>query len=242
MPKIDGLIVVRKKIPVFILAEKSNDAFVSTRIDEALATIKNTLGELGNSPDFEVVVGTYSFSTSDTCFRPKKLQELGDYSNEFIADDSCVDLTNVLFHLNEDMSRKTMMNSETGYMIPWVLLVVDGSKKYCGHEQLECNMENKWFARARRIVITLNDISDDSTNVIFKFASHSESIITFDNQKHVKKLLLQLMVYVSITGSMIAPRSLTNFFNGGQDFENDDIVTVDPIDNGDAWDDEWDWN
>ncbi len=199
MPKVDYILSARKQMPIFILVEKTNESYVDEHINEVLTSIKNILVELNRSPDFDVLVAMYSFSSTDTSFRTKTMICVDDCNPNTLLDNSCVDLSNVFCQLNGDMSSTTMLKSETGYMWPYVLLVVAGNKKYYGHNELNSIKKNKWFAISRKIVLTFSDITENSTSVVSQFAGNKEAIIKINNKSQYEDLLRQHLVGVNFT-------------------------------------------
>ena len=239
MPRIDNITgIPRKEKPIFILFEKTNDSSVMFRIYKVIETIKESLCDIQKkSPDAEIKVGVYSFSSSisDDVY-PERLEHLEDFDIEEIIYNSNVNLTNVFNRLEHDLSRTVLLTAEYGYLHPDIILVLAGNKKYYGSDELKKLTNNSWFSSSRRIVVLMdNHKNDEDDNIINNFASTDETIINInkiDNFPEIISILL-LNNMAAVSGSILCSRHHSD--------SNDSLVLVDPINEDSDCDDVGGW-
>ena len=232
MPRIDATGLPRKEYPIFLLVERSEDIKTTIRVYELLKNIRLALFEVQNlTPDVELKVGFYTFSSANYSMCPEKLVSLEELNFEKLNDDKIVDLSNVFCRLSNDLSRSTLLMSETGYVAPNIILIFDGSKRYIDNGALTKLNENKWFRYARKIALSVNEHDSIKNDVINKFTGTDEAVVKFADIDTSMELVRNLLTCVSISGSIIATHSQS---------VDDAIVFVDPIE-ADAWGNEDDW-
>ena len=77
MPRIDATGLPRKEYPIFLLVERSEDIKTTIRVYELLKNIRLALFEVQNlTPDVELKVGFYTFSSANYSMCPEKLVSL----------------------------------------------------------------------------------------------------------------------------------------------------------------------
>ena len=232
MPRIDATGLPRKEYPIFLMVERTEDVKTSIKVYELLKNIRLALLEVQKiTPDVELKVGFYSFSSASCFLYPQKLVSLEELDFEMLNDDEIVDLSNVFCRLSNDLSRSTLLMGETGYVAPNIILIIDGSKRYVDNGALAKLNENKWFRFARKIALSVNEHDSIKNDVINKFTGTDEAIVKITDVDTSMELFKNLLTCVSISGSIIAPHSQS---------VDDAIVLVDPIE-ADDWGSEDDW-
>lgn len=232
MPRIDATGLPKKEFPIFLMAERSEDIKTAVKVYELLKNIRLALFEVQQlTPDVELKVGFYTFSSVSYSKHPERLVSLEELDFEKAYDDKIVDLSDVFYRLSGDLSRSTLLMSETGYVAPNIVLVFDGSKRYIDNGALTKLNENKWFKYARKIALSINEHDSINNDVINKFTGTDEAIVRIADNADSMDIFKNLLVSVSISGSIIASRSQ------GVD---DAILFVDPVEE-DSWDDDENW-
>ena len=250
MPKeSSGMIIARKDWPILMLVEKSDDVNTALRIHDI---VEGVMGEIsntqGNSPDYEIKIGMYSFSNTSYFNHPQKIVKLSEYDISDFTKNDVVDLTGVLNQLNNDLSRSTLLNGKYGYYKPTLIFLFDGNKKYIANEALEKIKQNKWFRAAHKMAFFVNkhDVSDEDD--IVKLVGDKEAVFTVNNTGEAIEILKQLLICINLVAGfitvlpshdgMIDDRSEN--FNILGDYFN--IVKVDPFDEEiEACTDDTDW-
>lgn len=232
MPKeSSGMIIAKKDWPILMLVEKSDDVNTALRIHDI---VKGVMGEIsniqGNSPDYEIKVGTYTFGNSSHFIHPNRLVPISEYEISEVFKNDVVDLTSIVSQLNNDLSRKALLNGESGYYLPMLIFILDGNKKYMAKDASEQINQNKWFRYARKIAFLVNShvsCEDDLLEIL----GDEEAIINVTDTEETLDILRKLLICINISGFICANRSNNT---------DDTIVFVDPIDD-DNWtsDDIW---
>ena len=242
MPKIDNIagMIATRITPVFFLIEKTDKTGSLIKIYELLKAFKSTLDliQKQNLYDVRIKAGFYVFSTADTYLHSLELSSLEHIDIHDISNSEKVDVTHVLTQLATDLSRKTLLNETCGYNTPNIILILDGSKEYCGTTNESLN-SNRWFKRAMKFAFVVNDINESNYHNVKNIVSHDEAIVrvkNIENAVEIFKLLFRPNNEV-ISGSICV---------NDRD-ESDEIVFTDPIsdaedNSGWLWDDGDDWN
>lgn len=230
MPKIDVMGLPRKEFPIFLLIEKSTNSKNELQINNLVSSIAETLREIQyQTPDLDLKIGLYAFSKATDLFYPKKLYSLDEIDINDCLKEQSVDLSKVFEKLCHDLSRTTLLTSETGYVLPFVILVLAGDNNYTYADSLTILKENMWFKRARKIAFVVND-STVANEMALDFTGTKEAIVKVDDIDTSISIFKQLITFVNCTGSILSERSITS---------DDAIVFVDPIEDDSEWDDEW---
>jgi len=230
MPSIDSKPVF-KDYPIIMLVEKTNDQKTMRHIIEMTEQIKEAVCETAkNTCEANVKFAIYTFSDTSTFFHPNELKLISEFELNSAFNEQIVDLSPVLLQLNNDLSRKTLLNNPIGYMLPMIILVLAGDKKYVYGNSIDKVRENMWFKRSRKAVFLMNE-NDTTSEIGINFTGTSEAVIKVYDIENAVDYFKELICFSSIMGSMLAPRSLSS---------GDDIVSVDPIEDNFDWDDEWD--
>lgn len=238
MPRESSEIIVRKDWPILMLVEKSDETRAMLSINDM---VKRFVQEIVNIQDIaqncSIKIGTYTFSNSSHFIHPNKLVSILEYEISEVFKNDVVDLTGIINQLNNDLSRKTLLNGESGYYLPMLIFILDGNKKYIAKDAVEQINQNKWFRRAPKIAFLVNDHISREDDLL-KILGNKEVIFNVTNTEEALDILRKLLSCINVpsTGSICANRSNNT---------DDTIVFVDPIDddpNDDGWtgDDSWD--
>lgn len=232
-----GMITARKDWPILLLVEKSDETRTMLSINNM---VKGFMQEIVNiqdvSPNCSIKVGTYTFGNSGQFIHPNRLVPISEYEISEVFKNDLVDLTNIVSQLNNDLSRKTLLNGENGYYLPMLIFILDGNKKYMSKDASEQINQNKWFRYARKLAFLVNG-HDSCEDDLLEILGNEEAIFNVKDTEEALDILRKLLICINIpsTGSICANRSNNT---------DDTIVFVDPIDNSndDGWtgDDSWD--
>ena len=227
-----GMLTARKDWPILMLVEKSDETRAMLSINNI---VKRFMQEIVNIQDVtqncSIKVGTYTFGNSSHFIHPNRLVPISEYEISEVFKNDVVDLTSIVSQLNNDLSRKTLLNGESGYYLPMLIFILDGNKKYMAKDALEQINKNKWFRYARKIAFLVNShvsCEDDLLEIL----GNEEAIINVTDTEEALDILRKLLICINIpsTGSICANRSNNT---------DDTIVFVDPIyddPNDDIWD------
>lgn len=238
MPRESSEIIVRKDWPILMLVEKSDETRAMLSINDM---VKRFAQEIVNIQDIaqncSIKIGTYTFSNSSHFIHPNRLVPILEYEISEVFKNDVVDLTGIISQLNNDLSRKALLNGESGYYLPMLIFILDGNKNYIAKDALEQINQNKWFRHAPKIAFLVNDHISREDDLL-KILGNKEVIFNVTYTEEALDILRKLLSYINVpsTGSICSSHSHNT---------DDTIVFVDPIDDDPddgSWTSDDSWN
>jgi len=200
----------KKELVIFFIIDRSGSmsgtkiGAVNTAIREVLPVLRGVGGS-----DANLKVAVLGFSTEANWISPPVSVE--EFMWEDITAVGWTDFGAALNNLNEKMSRKEFLSSNTGYAAPVTILMSDGQPTDAWLAPLEILRKNNWFKLATKIAIAIGNDADKK--VLSEFTGNPQAVLVSHSPEDLRKLIK----IVTLTSSQIASKNtsitVSNVFN-----------------------------
>lgn len=219
--------MIRKTLPIILCVGKSSDRQHAEQIKKTLLDLVCVLREKNaESTEYNIEIVNYFFDdevTSTSLLEPVENFDEGIFDDIF-GTSSALTLSDLLFVLNDDLSRKKLFSNDIGYYAPIIVFILDGEKDYlyCG---LECIKKNKWYRYSIKIAVVFNDYSENYKRILELIGKNPDWFIAIDKVD----LLKELIEPISIDNGRMPESALENtslvdnliaFYDDNQDDSN----------------------
>jgi len=199
----------KKELVVFFIIDRSGSmsgtkiVAVNTAIREVLPVLRGVGGS-----DANIKVTVLGFSTEAHWISPPVSVE--EFMWEDITAVGWTDFGDALNKLNEKMSRKEFMNSNTGYAAPVIILMSDGQPTDAWLAPLELVRQNNWFKLATKIAIAIGNDADK--RVLSEFTGNPQAVLVSHSPEDLRKLIKIVTITSSQIGSKNTAINVSNMF------------------------------
>ncbi len=170
--------IPKRKAHLFLIMEKTEDAEVKKTIESMVEDFIFFASYNDEEDHLERIVYTYSYGSPSIAPYTDIYGVDKSFNIECNCSGNTIDMTNLFKQLDRDMSRRKLMNAETGVITPTVVILANGSESYSGKKALDKLIQNKWFYHAKRLVITCNDKTKGSNKIFESFTGDDEAVLS----------------------------------------------------------------
>ena len=159
-----------------------------------------------------------------------------------------ISIDHIVDDLSGCLSRRKLLASDAGFLVPNIYLFVDGNSKYYASQNVIDDISNsKWLKISRKRVISLGVPDQTTIDTLSKFCGSSNNIMIvekIDEVQKMKKIILEALIEdITPIAGLISECEDNTFLEHVKNIE--DIVHVDPIvsyEDDDCWTGDDSWN
>lgn len=197
----------RQVLPIIYVLDTSGSmtgAPISQLNQGMVETFEVLKEQAQKNTDAEVKVAVLEFNSKASWIFDKLVSYEDFFWNDLKAG-GATELATMLDELNSKLSRKALLQSNTGFKLPIIIFMSDGEPTDPGiwEKKLDAVKSNKWFLHAIKIAIALGDDADRVS--LAKLVGSSERVVSVTDLDTFKKLLK----VVTVTSSFIGSKSQT---------------------------------
>lgn len=153
-----------------------------------------------------------------------------------------ISIDHIIDDLSSRLSRRKLLASDAGCLVPSIYLFVDGNSKYYTTQNIIDDISNsKWLKISRKRVISLGVPDQATIDTLSKFCGSSNNIMIverIDEAQQMKKTILEALIEdITPIAGLISEGEDNTFLERVKNIE--EIVHVDPIVNYEKDDDCW---
>ena len=210
----DTGVVARRVLPIIYILDTSgsmmgeNIGAVNAAMDETIDVLRDVSA---HNPDAEIKVGVLQFSSNASWITDNGLVYMDDFYWNKLTAGGATEVSEALEELDNKLSRKAFLQSDTGFCVPVLIFMSDGAPTDPGrweHKLEEMKNNNKWFRYATKIAVAIGDKADKTC--LAKLVGNSECVVAVNDTETLKKLIK----VASVTASMINSKSRTTAEGG----------------------------
>lgn len=202
-------IVARRVLPVIYVLDTSG-SMADERIAAVNAAMNETVDVLKDiskhNPDAEIKIGVLKFAAKAEWVTKNGLVFMEDFFWNDLTVGGTTEVAQALQALDEKLSRKAFLVSDTGFCLPVIIFMSDGAPTDPGiwESKLEkVRNTNKWFKYATKIALAVGEKADKEC--LARIVGEREAVAEVTDLETLKALIK----VVSVTSSLINSKSRT---------------------------------
>lgn len=196
----------RRALHVFYVLDTSRSmegrriAALNKAMEETTAILSQ---QAQRNADAQVKIAVLEFNSGCQWLQPKGPENMEDFIWSSRTAGGLTDIGHAIEELNDKLSRKAFLSSDTGAYVPIIIFMTDGYATDNYKKALEQIRRNKWFAYAIKIGFALGDAAD--TEMITEIVGHSEAVVKTQDLA----VFTRLLRFVSLTSTLLGSQSRT---------------------------------